>query len=312
LVALVAGGACHPLTSIPTYWPPEIRAEVDRAPEIEPPPPAPVVAEVPKKPRPPAPIIEGPPECMSVYVVSAQNRLFAFDPQRSSFKLQGVLRCPGAGFATPFSMAVSRQGIGHVLFNNGRLFRVDVDDASCEATPFRPYQHGFALFGMGYGPSGDDGETLYVAEVGFYRQSKGLARIDTDRYELLPIGSFTDNPGYNIELTPTGRGPLHGYFINVGNRGGTLVAIDTGSGRVVRSTAIAAGSQSSSLAISWWGGDYYVFTSIAGGTEVTRYDPEASDTAVVATIEQTIVGAGVSTCAPDRQRSASAKPSKAL
>ncbi len=60
------------------------------------------------------------------------------------------------------------------------------------------------------------------------------------------------------------------------------------------------GTHSSSLAVAWFNGYFFIFTSIRGGTEVSRYDPKGKDLKVVATINQTIVGAGVSTCAPDR------------
>ncbi len=38
-----------------------------------------------------------------------------------------------------------------------------------------------------------------------------------------------------------------------------------------------------------------------GGTSVTRFDPENQSTSVVAHTGQTVVGAGVSTCAPMSQ-----------
>jgi hypothetical protein len=305
----LACSACHPLTSIPTYWPPTF-AEHTPAPERVAPPerprpaPRPRVAKAklqpPKKVERPKVKIQGPPECMSVYVVSAQNKLLAFDPQENRFDERGKLSCPGAGFSTPFSMAVSKKGIAHVLFQNGKLYRVGVDKADCEATTFQPNQEGFRLFGMGYSPKGDD-ETLYVAEIGFYRKSRGLAHIDTNDYTLHPVAQFSENPGFNVELTPTGKGMLHGFFINAYQTGGTLVAIDTDNASIVKATPLPVGTQSNSLAVSWWGGDFYIFTAMRLGTQVTRYDPEAGATAVVATIDQTIVGAGVSTCAPGRQ-----------
>ena len=285
---------CHPLTSIPTYWPPTT-AEHTPAPTREAP-PEPVVPK--PRPRQAKVRLKGPPECMSVYVVSAQNKLLAFDPQDNRFNERGTLKCPGAGWSTPFSMAVSKTGVAHVLFQDGKLYRAGIDDAECQATPFQPSQHGFNLFGMGYGKIGND-EVLYVADVGFYRRSKGLARIDTESYTLHPVAPFSDNPGFNIELTPTGRGLLHGYFINTYDAGGTLVAIDTASAEIVRSTRLLVGTRSHSLAIAWWGGNFYIFTAMPGGTEVTRYDPKSESATVVATIDQTIVGAGVSTCAPD-------------
>jgi hypothetical protein len=318
LVLVGLAGCGGWLTPVPTYWDPvptphpeglaseelsepAVVARVPDVPERLAPPKAP-------EPPPPAPpdvdVTDKPPECLSVYVIGSSNNLYAYDPRESAFELRGTIDCPDQHWGSPFSMAVSKEGIAHVLFTNGRLYRVDVDDASCEATPYQANQApGFLLFGMGYAPSdADEGESLYVAQIDFDRPSRGLARIDTDTYTLEPIGRFSQNPGFNIELTPTGGGALHGYFINASGRGGTLVSIDTTSGKILDSTALPVGSNSSALALSWWGGAFYIFTTVAGGTSVSRYDPEADTTSVVANISDRIVGAGASTCAPDRTR----------
>ncbi len=73
---------------------------------------------------------------------------------------------------------------------------------------------------MGYGTDGADGEKLYVASIRFTGPSLGLARIDDGSYQLQFIGELSQNPGYHIELTPSGSGPLHGFFLNEGKPGG--------------------------------------------------------------------------------------------
>jgi len=303
--ACLSGAGCGPwLTSIPTYWDPVIPEAPDFDAEAAepPPPPAPAVAEKPvaappKRPPPPP----APPPCMAIYVVSAQNQLFAFSPKERRFDFRGRLSCPSRPWATPFSMAVARTGLARVLYNDGRLYEVRVHDAVCNPTSYRPNQPpGFRLFGMGYGPDGTDSEKLYVASIRFSGPSLGLASIDDSSYQLQFIGKLTQNPGYHLELTPTGKGPLHGFFINEGKPGGTLVQIDTTTGRIVEATQLDVGTNSRSLAISWWGGFFYIFTGYPGGSEVTRYDPETGKSEQVAELDQTIVGAGVSTCAPGR------------
>jgi hypothetical protein len=279
--------ACHGWqTPVPKYWPP---VNTRRA-RIELPPPGPAVF----KPR------ARPDACTAIYLVSSQNRLHAFKPKTGKLELQGPLNCPGAAGTRPFSMAVARTGKAQVVFNDGKLYEVDISDASCSATKFTPNQApGFRLFGMGYAPNkGDDGETLYVAEITFRAPSKGLARVNTETGELSYIGGFSINPGRSIELTPSGNGPLYGYFINELGVGGTLVEIDTDSAKIVDMTALRVGTNSAALAIAGWGGSFYIFTSIPGGTQVTRHDPKTMKTKVVTTIDETIVGAGVSTCAP--------------
>lgn len=299
LGGLLAMSGCGPWkTSIPTYWDPVSwsGAEPEEWPSSEAPPkiskPAPrtdyVVPE------------DTPEECKAVFVVSSQNRLYAYKPQDDVFEQRGVLRCPSS--SSPFSMAVSREGIAYVVFQNGQLFRVDTKDASCTKTDFQPNQEpGFQRFGMGFAPNPDGkGESMFVAEISFRVSSKGLATIDPKTNQLSYIGRFSVNPGLALELTPTGAGPLYGYFLNYPGRGGTLVKIDTATGDILESTQLNVGTNSSSLAVSWFNGYFFIFTSVPGGTEVNRYDPKQKELKVVGTINQTIVGAGVSTCAPDR------------
>ena len=52
------------------------------------------------------------------------------------------------------------------------------------------------------------------------------------------------------------------------------------------------------LAFAFWGGDFWIFTSPGGSTTVTKYDPLTQGETAVTTLGSTIVGAGVSTCAP--------------
>ena len=120
------------------------------------------------------------------------------------------------------AVGYSVDGVAHIIYNNGQLFRASVEDADCELAMFQPNQMGFQLFGMGYAANDDDfGETLYVAQISFDSPSLGLASIDTDSYELNFIGPFSQNPGNALELTPTGDGPLWGYFLDVPGPGGT-------------------------------------------------------------------------------------------
>jgi hypothetical protein len=237
-----------------------------------------------------------------IYVVTGDNRLLAFKPQSNDIELKGTLDCPAMG--TPFSMAVSRDAIAQILYTDGRIYEVDIEDASCTPTSYVPAEPDdpFFQFGMGYAANEeDDGETLFVAGITFSEPSAGLARIDTETYERTFVGPFTENPGDAIELTPTGTdGPLYGYFLNSPPPGGTLVQIDPASGAIVESTFLNIGNGSGSLAVAWWGGDFYVFFGQGGSTTVTRYDPGTTQVQDVGTIAGGVVGAGVSTCAPDQ------------
>ena len=72
----------------------------------------------------------------------------------------------------------------------------------------------------------------------------------------------------------------------------SAAASELGPGLLTIALAAAA------FAFSFWGGDFYIFTSTGSSSVVTRYDPLAKTSTNVASHPSTIVGAGVSTCAP--------------
>ncbi|NUP06604.1 MAG: hypothetical protein HOW73_11165 [Polyangiaceae bacterium] len=244
-----------------------------------------------------------PPECdpettQYIYLVTDTTELYSYYPATGAFTLRGFLDCPSG--ASPFSMGVDREGTAYVVYNDGNLFRASTLDASCEATDFVPGQEGFITFGMGFAldePGGKE-DSLYVAEITFGEESRGLATIDTDTLELDYIGPFSDNFSDRMEMTSSSDGNLYGYFLNTVGTGGWVVEIDKETATIVDSTFIEAGAGASALAFAWWGGDFYVFTASNGLTNVTRFDPDTGAVGLVTTLSGNVVGAGVSTCAP--------------
>ena len=89
-----------------------------------------------------------PEDLKQIYVVTEGNDLYRFAPATLTFTRIGTLSCPSSGFATPFSMAVQRNGTAWVLFNDGIIFHVSTKDASCGATAYVPGQNGYTTFGM--------------------------------------------------------------------------------------------------------------------------------------------------------------------
>jgi hypothetical protein len=244
-----------------------------------------------------------------VYVVSAENDLYSFAPADLKFTKIGTLACPASQGATPFSMAVDRAGTAYVNYQDGSLFRVSTRDASCQATSFAP-QHGFSTFGMGFvsDTPGSPAETLYVCgyeltQTG-HDKGLGLAKIDVRNMALTPIADFTGAlRGIGAELTGTGDARLFGFFEGTPSR---LAAIDKGAAATPTPKAldgIATGG-ASAYAFSFWGGDFWFYTATVGeaASKVTRYKA-ATDGSIGVVVENagmTIVGAGVSTCAPTK------------
>ena len=230
-----------------------------------------------------------------IYLITSQNTLLAFYPPTSNFTTVGPINCPGANGQTPFSMGVERTGIAYSVFTDGRLFRLSTANASCQATPFITNQQGYSTFGMGY--SGDQvSEQLYVSDNA---GGKGLATIDTNNFKLSFVGAFQPSLPQRCEMTGTSNDELFAYCINTQGSGGVVAQINRHTAQVVGATAVKVGTNSDAFAFAYWGGDFYMFNSPGGATTVTRFDPVTKAETVVATHPSTIVGAGVSTCAPN-------------
>ncbi len=238
-----------------------------------------------------------------VYVITEQYELFSFFPPDGSFKKIGNIACPAPSGTTPVSMAVDRKGVAYIVFNDGNLYRVSTATAACIGTSFQTGQSGFGTFGMGYATNaGGPAETLYIAGDGQGSNATGLARIDTTTFKLTPVGGFV--PAINrAELTGTGGGQLFAFYTKDASGVGSWIGqIDKSNANVIGETFLPTVNQGGGWAFAFWGGDFYTFTAPNGaGTSsvVQRYRPADGTTTQVGTLPTTIVGAGVSTCAPE-------------
>jgi hypothetical protein len=236
-----------------------------------------------------------------VYVVDEQYDLFSFKPDELAFQKIGVLSCPSNG-ATPNSMAVDRSGTAWVNFSDGHLFKVSTTDAACQATSYEALQGGFQRFGMAFASNsaGSDDETLYVVGITGIDGGQGLAKIDLSTMKLTTIGDFSgDLAGRGAELTGTGDGKLYGFFTTQPNA--KLAQIDTSSGATSGETTLDGVNTGNAWAFSFWGGDFWFYTSDGSPSKVTR--KQSSTDGNLSTVKDNvggfrIVGAGVSTCAP--------------
>jgi hypothetical protein len=240
------------------------------------------------------------PSIQYVYVVTESAHLYSFHPSTASFALIGTIHCQP--YATPFSMAVDRKGVAYVVYSDGELYRVSVASASCEPTPWTAGDQGFVQFGMGYSTDmGGPSEKLYVASSGLMDPtgvSTMLGWIDTQTFAPHPIGYLGD-PG--TELTGTGDGRLYGFFQGEGVSAAHLVQLDKNSAAQLHDTLLPGVTLGSGWAFAFWGGDFWFFTAPSDHSVVTRFIPSTSEIKVVAEIpSEIIVGAGVSTCAPEQ------------
>jgi hypothetical protein len=230
-----------------------------------------------------------------IYVVTKNGILLTFDPSAATFTSMGTVGCGSSGNFN--SMAVDQAGLAYVGFHDGTIVRVNTKTAACQPIAFVAGSDGFAAtFGMGFAADATGaGETLYLAEN--FAPSSRLAWLDTTTFALHLIGLF--NPAIpSPELTGTGSGDL--FAFSAAGADSMISQIDKNTARIVAHTLLRGVAQGSAWAFAFWGGDFYTFTAPAANSIVTRFRPIDGSIVEVARYPTPIVGAGVSTCAPQQ------------
>jgi hypothetical protein len=238
-----------------------------------------------------------------IYVVSNEYVLLSFDPATLGFTTIGKLSCP-AGFGdTPFSMAVDRNGTAFVLYQSGNIFKVSTQDASCSPSGYKPNQQGWERFGMAYvsDAAGSNSETLFVIDgtgLSGLGSNKGLGKISQSG-QLSTVGQFNQGlAGRTAEVTGLGDGRLFGFFVDSSKDLSSVAEIDKNTGDVLTNEPQAL-PPINAWAFAHWGGSFYLFNGDGlAPSRVHRYTPGKGTELVVQNAGYSIVGAGVSTCAP--------------
>ena len=234
-----------------------------------------------------------------VYVVDENYQLSKFDPMTKTFQDIGRLDCDAAFLATPFSMAIDREANAWVLYNSSELFKVNTTSLACTKTPWTT-QQGLNVYGMGFSTDAVGGSTdrLFVAggPGDVTVATSKLATIDTTTFQAQPLGTVTGWP----ELTGTGNAELWGFFPSAS--GSRIEKIDkaTGAGGPTYTLAGLAG-EPRAWAFAFWGGDFWVFLRKGSEASTTVYQYSAANGQMKGSTPapgRSIVGAGVSTCAP--------------
>jgi hypothetical protein len=194
-------------------------------------------------------------------------------------------------------MAVDHLGNAWVLYNTGELFLVDTTTAACQATSFAIGQQGFTTFGMGFSVDapGAMHETLFLASDATPNQ---LGSVDIATLTVMPIAPLSGTP----ELTGTGDARLWAFFPAATMP--RVAQLDKQSGAESNTLMLPAlAGTPLAWAFAFWGGDFWLFLKLATNTstQVHRVDAlTGALTTVVTNSGRTIVGAGVSICAPLR------------
>jgi hypothetical protein len=128
------------------------------------------------------------------------------------------------------------------------------------------------------------------------------------------LANITPTNIVNAELTGTGDGRLFAFYAQ--GASSAIAQLDPSTGRAVGNDNLSAlpqklpagvmGMHTSGWAFAFWGNDFYLFTTDltdltpTGGSVVTRFNPADGSQATVTRLPELIVGAGVSTCAPQQ------------
>ncbi len=272
-----------------------------------------------------------------IYVVDEQNELLSFDPRllaqgaNVAFHKIGTLACPAGpswsdwaanamtDVATPFSMGVDRNAVAWVLYSSGEIFNVKTSDASCignsgyQQGPDGNPQNGMEVFGMGFvtDTAGGNTEHLYLGGGDIMATPGGsLAVLDPTspaHATLVPAG--LPNQGQDSpELTGTGAGQMFGFY--PGTSTAFVQEISKAGAATGMKWNIPGGLGTTKKIRAWafaqWGGVFYIFVTTDDDGMGTNLNStvhsidKASNTHKVElqNLPYTIVGAGVSTCAP--------------
>ncbi|HEX4511967.1 MAG TPA: hypothetical protein VH054_00480 [Polyangiaceae bacterium] len=236
----------------------------------------------------------GCPPLTFIYAVATNDWLLRFDPPSATFTQIAQLFCPAAG-SHPFSMAVDRKNTAYVEYDNGMIFAVDTSTGACATTPYvADSVLPFGNFGMGYATIGfGPDEQLFVSA----NTPGTLGRIDTlNAFTLLPVGEFQPAVPW-AELTGSGDGRLYAFY-GITNDSDTAIAeIDKTTGSVIGQDPLPDVHRGSGWAFAYWGDGFYIFTD-PGPQNTWHYDTTTKQATIVAHYTTAVVGAGVSTCAP--------------
>ena len=257
-----------------------------------------------------------PSQARPIYLMDIENQLLSFDPasENLEFVALGQVTCPAApaleGWSNteplPYSMSVDRHARAWILYTSGEIFWVDLTDTAlhCERSDFVPASAGMEAFGMSFvaNEAGAWSETLFVAggQVGQIA-SGNFGQIDPSTLQLSTIAPIP-NVEQAPELTGSGNASWYGYFPGV--ESSYIAEIDKGQGTLLQTWSLPPlDAVAAAWAFAHWGGDFYIFVAVREGeaidNRVIKLDPSTGQTETVLEDQAyTVVGAGVSICAP--------------
>jgi hypothetical protein len=218
--------------------------------------------------------------------------LETFSPVTGLTAPVGPLDCPAPEGIDPqpTSLAVDRQGRVYIFVNETRLFRFRIDSQTCESTGFSVASSYDGAIGAAFATDrSDSADTLYM--LASKPDDSGpviLASIDTQSFATTIAGSF---PFGTTKLTGTGAGDLFAHTA------GALWRLDP-TGTVASAEWTLPWIVAFVEPFAFWGGAFYQFNGGPSGKAVLRFRAGDPTAAQVAQTADSVLAAGVSTCAP--------------
>ena len=240
-----------------------------------------------------------------IFVLSITAELWKYFPETNNFQQLGPIGCDLP--PSTFSMAVDRLGFAWVQFSDGQLRKVavtNVDD--CTDPGYQVGQMGITTFGMAFvsNSAADACDRIYGNDASGIAEGNAISdffAIDPVSLDIIPISKSDYG---TAELSGTGDGRA---FFFAGANPAKLIEINKATGAKLDTLPLTGVELGSAWAFAAFAGDFYFFTNSQGGpgSEVTHIDYDDSDkngvqdiTVVIPNAPISIVGAGVSTCAP--------------
>lgn len=232
-----------------------------------------------------------------IYIVSTSNDFLGFDPRKlpgDPIKRIGKLTCEP--YRSPFSMTIDRGGVAWVEYDDGQVFNVNLTTAECKKPPRMHAPDG--VFTMAFVADGD-AEQLYTVDT----RSQHMYTVDTRSLARTQIELVEPRTDESVDLTGTGDGKLYGFFTSTYDVP-WVQELDRKTAHAVGKKmplGVDAPGQYTAWAFAQWGGSLYLFTSGAQGSQVHTIDRQTgAHRTVISDLGYEISGAGVSTCAPER------------
>jgi len=242
---------------------------------------------------PDVPTIDGAPEdaaplcpdggVSEAYLWSQGGTLYSFDPPTLTAVPLGMVECPTT--ASPWTLSVSRDGFGYMIYEDWNIYRVDLATLACETTPYQPFQLGFTGQEAIAISRGSSAERLFV--YGNPAAGPTLAVTDLTNFVLTPVGIVNPNPNaFPLDMQGDAFGRLFGL-----SSSGQLLQIDSATAALMGEDQTLFTAQGS-WAVMTYNEQIYFF---AGGT-IYLFDLASQALQMVGQVNDTIVGASAAAC----------------